>query len=276
MDRGYRVLGNGRVRPPGATPLPPVESPPVRVVAPVAVKNDPPVIQQIAVGVARAEVDQNVPVTATIVDHESPSSSLTYTWKANAGTFTGSGPAVTWRLAKGSVPTPVNVTISLEVTDAYQDFDPNGLPIPREHHVTAAAAPFPAHDSRAEFTKMGVDFLVTYFGHSDVSPKDCLVDFSDTCRGKADELGDIVQNRSLFLILNAEAHVDQIDFNPAMDHADITAPCTFQDRELKTGREGITIGNCTMAAVYKGQRWWLCDSHLRGSHTVLSAPLNPK
>ncbi len=118
----------------------------------------------------------------------------------------------------------MTVTIGLEVTDAYQDFDANGLPVPREHRVTATAPLLLVDDSRAELTKMGVDFLVKYFGHSDVSPKDCLVDFADDCRGKADELNDIIQNRSLFHILNADAHVDEIDFNPGMDHADITAP----------------------------------------------------
>ena len=41
------------------------------------------------------------------------------------------------------------------------------------------------------------------FSASNVSPDACLVDFSDNCRGKSDELSDIEYNRSHFFILGA-------------------------------------------------------------------------
>ncbi len=246
-----------------SSPTPPTTTTTTTTTIPVV--NTPPVINGVTVGVTRAEVDTDVPVTASVQDAETPIANLTFVWTANAGTFTGTGPSVTWRLPKGSVTTPIAVTISLEVIEHYQDTDPSGHLITRTNDVKASAAPIAVDDSPAEISNMAVTFLVTYFGDSSVSPAACLVDFSDNCPGKAAELGDIVANRATFIIHSAVAHVANIQFDAAMDFANIDAPCTFHDRRLDNGQMGTSDGQCLLTAVYENQRWWLCDSHYQSN-----------
>jgi hypothetical protein len=233
--------------PPGGGNVPPVT-------------NAAPVISAIAVDVAdRVEVNQDIDVTAAVTDAETPTASLQFIWTANAGTFTGSGPSVKWRLTKGSVATPVDVTISLEVVESYADVDSRGQPITSTNRVKKTAAPFRAHDSVAELSDMTIRFLVDYFGHSDVDADACLVDFWDDCPGRAAEHSDIENNREMLTIQSAEAHVDSVTFDDE-DNADIVAPCRFEDTLKSTGKSGVTRGNCLLTGVYHDGRWWLCDS----------------
>ena len=237
------------------TPLPEVASP-------RPVQNAAPVLTAITTSVLRAEVNQDVEVTASVMDMETPLDRLEFRWTATAGTIDGAGPHAVWRLAGGAM-TPRDVTIDLEVVERYADFNAAGVPVTSEHHVTGSAAPLRVHDSPAEIGRMALAFLVDAFGHSNVSPSACLVDFSDTCPGKAEELSDVEANRRTFVILDASARVASVTFNPGMTYADVVAPCTFHDRRLDNGQVGTTDGDCLLTAVYQSRRWWLCDSHFR-------------
>jgi hypothetical protein len=227
--------------------------------------NNPPVINAIRVSASRVEVEQDVEVTADVTDAETNPDQLTYEWTATAGTLSGSGRSVHWKLAKGSAQTPLDVTITLVVIERYTEVQ-NSVVVSRENRVTQAAEPLRAHDSEAELTKMSLTFLVDYFGNSSVSPDACLVDFSDSCRGKVDELHDIERNRQTFVILSAEARVANIWISPDRMSAEVTAPCVFHDKEIATGKEGTAKGDCFLTAVYERNRWWLCSSSfLNGS-----------
>lgn len=239
---------------PAATPTPTPSQP---------VVNAPPVIQSITVGTTRAEVGQDVTLTAAVADAETPVDKLSFVWTAPVGQFSGSGATVTWRLPQGAAATPVDVAATLQVVEQYQDVDSAGRPITRENRVSADAAPIRVHDSPAEIATISIRFLVDYFGNSSVSPDTCLGDFSDNCRGKADERNDIEANRRNFVILSAAAHVDSIAFDSAMTSADVVAPCTFHDKRLDTGALGTSDGDCLLTAVYENRRWWLCESHFR-------------
>jgi hypothetical protein len=252
---GWTACSRGSTSP---SPLPQVPQTPV----PQPVQNAWPVISAVTASVARAEVNQDVDIVADVSDAETPSGALDFRWTASAGDITGSGPRVTWRLAAGAT-TPQDVTITLEVVEHFADYTLAGAPTTSEHRVSRSAAPIRVHDSPAEIGKMALAFLVDYFGHSEVSPSACLVDFSDSCRGKAEELSDIEANRRTFVILDASARVDRISVDAGMTYADVIAPCTFRDRRLGTGYEGTTDGDCLLSAVYEDRRWWLCDSHFR-------------
>ncbi len=175
---------------------------------PPPVVNNAPVIRSIGVALSRVEVEQDVDVTAEVENTETNPDQLTYEWSATAGTFTGSGRTVRWRLPKGTTPTPVDVTITLTVIERYTEVV-NSVVVTREHRVTSAASPFRAHDSDAELRRISIEFLVYLFGNSTISPSACLVDFSDSCRGKQDELRDIEHNRATFVILSAQATVGE-------------------------------------------------------------------
>ncbi|MEZ5318587.1 MAG: hypothetical protein R2752_14400 [Vicinamibacterales bacterium] len=218
----------------------------------------PPVIRSVTTTVTRVEVDQDVTVTAVVEDAEKTTSQLTFEWSASVGTIQGAGTTATWRLPKGTAMTPADVVISLTVVDGYQVIE-NGQIVSREYRVSADAAPFRVHDSVAEISKMVVTFLVDYFGNSNVSPDDCLVDFSDSCSGKDAELDDIVRNRAERLIFSAAATVERVTIDsPTM--ASIEAHCRWEDEELSTGLKGVAEGDCELTAVYEMQRWWLCTS----------------
>jgi hypothetical protein len=118
------------------------------------------------------------------------------------------------------------------------------------------------NDSVAEITKMSIRFLVDLFGDSNVSPEACMVDFSDTCKGKDDELSDIRDTRSQMVMRKAEAQVSKIEFHSSMNWAEITAPCTFHDTSRANGRLHYASSNCLLTAVYDKPRWYLCDSHI--------------
>ncbi|MCC7007343.1 MAG: hypothetical protein IT184_00855 [Acidobacteria bacterium] len=228
---------------------------------PQPVNNAPPVIQTVSVaaGSGRLEPDTDVEVTAQVQDAESTPASLTYVWSATVGTFTGSGPAVKWRLASGVVSAPTAVVVRLEVVERYQSYDAAGNAITKENRVSKDAAAFIVHDSVAEISKITVRFLVDLFGNSNVPAEACVVDFWDDCRGKSDELGDIQVNRQLFQVLSAQATVQSVTFRNA-NTADVVAACRWQDRVIANGSQGVSEGPCLLTAVYHNDRWWLCSS----------------
>lgn len=250
----------------GSTTSAPTPPPPTPVV------NTPPVINAISVPVTRAEVEQDVTVSADVSDAESAVDTLIYVWSANVGSLSGSGRTAAWRLAKGAATTPADVVITLTVVERFQDRDARGAAITRENQTMKNGSPFRVHDSNAELTKMATTFLVDYFGNSSVSPEACLVDFSDSCPGKKAELADIEDNREEYVQLSAKATVASITYDPTRTRADILAPCTFRARNKKTGHIGTVTGDCALTAVYETKRWWLCDSRFNNGRVVEGSP----
>jgi hypothetical protein len=241
----------------GPAPVTPTPTPSPAL--PVPAPATPPVVKAVTTGVTRVEVDQDVAVTADIEDAEKAPSQLTFIWTASVGTIQGGGPTATWRLPKGTAMTPADVVITVTVVDAYQVVE-NGQLVSREYRVSGNAAPFRVHDSIAEISKIAVTFLVDYFGNSNISPDDCLVDFSDDCDGKELEYEDIVMNRNDRLIYSAQAVVTDVTLT-GPDAASVVAWCRFEDEELATGLKGVASGDCLLTAVYEQKRWWLCSSN---------------
>src|SRR5262245_17855378 len=216
----------------GSNPIQPTPPPPGPVI-PAPVTNTAPVVSGVTVSASRAEVDQLVSVSVGVTDAETPVDTLTYNWTANVGSFVGTGRQVQYRLPKGAV-TPVNVTIAVEVVERYTDYNQTtGAPFTRENRVSATApSTLRVHDSPAEVSTIAVRFLVDYFGNSAISPDMCVSDFWDGCRGKQDELNDIVNNRKNFRLISAQAHVATMSFDPTMTSADLNVYCDFHDVNL--------------------------------------------
>jgi hypothetical protein len=227
-----------------------------------------PVVSKVTVAATRAEADVDVAVSADVQDAEKSPDALTYVWSATAGTFSGTGRSVTWRLPAGSTTTPVDVTISVTVIEPYQALEGSQL-VNREHRVTQTAAPFRAHDSKAEITKMVRTFLIDLFGDINKSPDACLVDFSDSCPGKEAERGDIVRIRNEYAaILQVQVGTPQIGINAAGTFATISAPCVFLSRFKNGTLDGPWAGDCELTAVYERNRWWLCSSQFENEVLV--------
>ena len=238
-----------------SSPTPP--SPPI---PPTVKLTTPPVIRSITVPTARVEAGQDITITAVVEDAETPLSQLSFVWSANAGTFTGTGPAVTWRHAPG-LTAGVNVVITLTVLDKHKEVE-NNVIVEREYRVVGQAAPFRVHDSAAEMKELSRKFLLDLFGNSRIPPADCLVDFSESgrcARGKQAELEDITENRRLVQIRSGRIHSQQF-VSEGADAARVISVAEFFSVWLATGEGGIALGDFTLTGIYELNRWWLCES----------------
>jgi hypothetical protein len=263
---GVAVLGlswfaacGGSPNGPGPINPPPPPPPPV---------NTPPVIDSITASASRTEVDTDVTLTATVRDAETPVSQLTYAWSADAGTFTGTGATVTWRVAKG-ITTPVDVAIKLTVTENYGSGQQNT--------VSGTSPAVRVHDSPAELTSLSMGFLGD-FANSSVSPSTCVRNFSDGCSGKADEKRDIESNREHFTIVNSSLRMRDVRIAGSQLSANMRVECSFTsridkcepaDKSCVVGKVGTVAGDCLLTGVYEQQKWWLCTSNFSGSQVAL-------
>jgi hypothetical protein len=239
----------------------PIRPTPVVVRGGAAAGNAAPVVRSVSVSARTVEAGEAVSVSAVVEDADTAPGGLTYEWQASAGVISGGGATVTWRLPPGETATPTMVAITVTVVEAYAGIGPSGKLASLEHRVSAQAPSIRAHDSVAELGRMALTFLVDYFGDSRVSPDACLVDFSDTCPGKADERRDIVNNRQQYVILEAQATIADVRITDRLAFATVAAQCSFRSRDVVTGAVGTVVGDCVLTAIYEADRWWLCTSH---------------
>ena len=246
-------------------------------IAPQQVNNDPPVIQSVAARGLKpneppnfADLSEEIAVTATVTDKESTADRLVYEWSGTDGTFSGSGPSVRWR-APSSGATPFVTNLKLTVVDRFQTTDGSGLPITFEHRVER---PFTVkvHDSAREVGEMTTLFLEN-FSKSSVSVNEVMKDFLVGCYGTAAERQDVIDNRNEFTITSYSVGTPSVTIN-------FGGTCAFRSRpgdacsntrvswtsiSKDTGRTGTASGVDQVAAVYRQDRWWLCDSQFNGS-----------
>ena len=212
----------------------------------------PPIIASISGPTSRREAGVDIPLVAVVQDAETPVADLSYAWAANVGTIIGNGARATFRMASG-IQKGVDVVVTLTVTENRKN---------REFKVVGQATPFRVHDSVAELKEISRRFLMDLFGHSDIPPIGCLVDFSENgpCKqGRADELQDLINHRRDYGVLDRRMNGQQVVFT-GTDSARVDNDAWFMDRYFPTGKIGTTTGNFPLTAVYETQRWWLCAS----------------
>jgi hypothetical protein len=241
-------------------------------VAPQQINNDPPVIQNItALGLKPneppnfADLGEEIAVIATVIDKESPADRLVYEWSGTDGSFVGTGPSVRWR-APASGSTPFVANLKLTVVDRFQTTDGSGLPITFEHRVERTFT-VKVHDSIREVGGMATLFLEN-FSKSSVGVDEVMKDFLVGCYGTADERQDVIDAREGFV-------VTAYSVGPPTVTVNFNGRCSFRNRagdacsnsavswtstEKATGKSGTVSGTDQVAAVYRENRWWLCDS----------------
>jgi hypothetical protein len=228
-----------------------------------------PVVESISVSADRVEVDSEITLTANVKDQETPVEQLKYEWKAAAGSFTGDGASVKWRAPK-DIKTPVDYDITLIVTEPYGAPDSFGT---RQQNVTTASVPtVRVHNSSKELGDLSLQFL-SDFANSTISASTCVRDFTDSCRGKSDERGDIEANRVHFEILSSSLSLRSVTVASSGLTANMTVACSFTsrikacdpgDKACVVGDVGTAKGDCILTGKYENRRWWLCDSHFAG------------
>ena len=250
----------------GPTPVPqPSPSPP----SGGGSVNLAPVIDTIALSSERTEIDSEITLTANVKDEETPVEQLKFGWKADGGTFSGEGASVKWRAPK-DIKTPADYTIALTVTETYGVPDSTGV---RPQNVATGTSPsIRVHNSPKELGDMSLLFLAN-FANSSVSTSACLHDFSDSCRGKAEEKSDIDINRAYYLILSSALELKSVSIGSNRSTANMTVACAFTSRIVNcsatdpyapacnmVGSTESVRGDCNLTSVYEQKRWWLCDS----------------
>ena len=231
--------------------------------------NVAPVIESITPSSDRVEVDNEITVTAVVTDHETPIDQLKFEWKVDAGTFTGTGPSVKWR-APTDIKTPTDYEIRLTVTEVYGT--PNSAGARPQNVSTGSVPAIRVHNSPKELGDLSIRFL-SDFANSSIPASTCVRDFSDSCRGKSDERGDIEANRVHFEILSSSLTLKSVSVAASGLTANMVVACSFTsrikacdagDKTCVVGDVGTAHGDCILTGKYEDRRWWLCDSHFIG------------
>lgn len=213
----------------------------------------------------RVEADQEVQVSAAVQDAETALDQLTYAWSSSplTGSFSGATAQVRWRAPKLAT-SPSLVTLALTITEKYTS---GGQ---AKENTVSGSTQVHYNDSTAETSKLSMDFLKDFTTY-EVSPEQCVRNFSDSCRGKADELSDIRNNRALFVIAGGNFSVANVNLSSDRTFANITAPCTFYDTRKDNGKHETVVGTCRLTSVYEDWQWRLCESNFDWIGTTTNA-----
>lgn len=249
--------------------------------APSASTNQPPIVSGISSRSARprapnafADLDDTLTLTATVTDPETPADQLRYEWSSDTGTFAGTGREVTWR-APAQATTPAEVRLNLTVVETYQTVNAQGLPVSAEHRVPGLFT-VRLHASAKEVRDLAVEFLRD-FSEQRLPPDQVVRGFTDTCRGKRDELDDVRDNQAEFTITSFSVEpnppVDVAFGGVCRDRGRTGDACTYvnvrwESIEKANGRRWVTMGVDQVSAVYENSRWRLCDSDFLGTATI--------
>jgi hypothetical protein len=210
---------------------------------------------------SRTQVDagQEVEITAVAEDAQTPAGQLLYEWAAQpaGGSFMGQGSTVRWR-APTDGPVPGDYTIAVTVRDLALS-------------ATGTTSPIRVNDAEREMRQLVETFLVD-FSDSSKTPEFCVRNFTDSCRGKREELVDIQNNRRDFTILSEKHRIDEVDLNSGwplctaptgpQSCALVVSAVDWLSRYNPTGAILRSRGDSVITGIYEDatRKWWLCDS----------------
>lgn len=228
------------------------------------------------------DLSSSVTLSAAVSDSETPPSSMTFAWTVPAGAISGTGANVTWQLPASLATTPSAVSVSLTVTEAFSE---NGV---QHRNVSTASFAADAHDSSTEILDQAYRFL-DLFSQSSVPPATVMTDFYGGCEGAANELADTEKNRRVYRYRSYTlTRLPPVTFNygqlcatpKGAFRADACAVIEahwvadvimdYPPEEVRAGDVVFTDGRDYLTSVFRGGRWWLCDSTWQGESVVQS------
>lgn len=209
---------------------------------------------------AFADYGETIQLTLAIQDAETPAAQLAYQWRACDGTFAGTGPQVDWTApAIGSLPS--NCTIDVTVTDG--------------PHVLTRSIVVRLHNSIAEVTALALEFL-TDFANSTIPAVTVVRNFSDSCKGKADELEEVENNRRVYRIESYTYGTPSVTvgfggvcpFRGRTADACFRMPAGWISKKVIDGSTEVVTGVSHVTGVYLNSEWRLCNSDYGSTSTV--------
>lgn len=229
--------------------------------------NIAPVIQSITAQGRRprqpasyADYGETIQITLVVTDAESAATQLGYQWRPCDGTIAGTGPQVEWTApAIGSLPS--TCTIEVTVTDG--------------PHVLTRSIVVRLHNSIAEVTALAMEFL-TEFADSKIQAATVVRNFSDSCKGKVDELEQVERNRRDYRILSHTYGTPSVTvgfggvcpFRSRSADACFRMPAGWISTKVIDGSTEVVTGVSHVTGVYRNSEWWLCDSDYGSTSTV--------
>jgi hypothetical protein len=237
------------------------------------VQSAPPVVTAVVARGTRAnepagfaDLNEEIAVTATVQDPDTPADQLTFEWAAPAGTFSGTGAAVKWRApVSAAVPTVIALTVTV--------IDP-------ANRVTGSTT-VSLHDSVKEVGDLSRQFLLEFSDSTIRSPEFVVRNFSTSVRCaklRQNELEDVAKNREFYLIESSSIGGATVNFqfggkpcsypkiDPANGDACAAVPatwaslCLVTNVECKKGERGSVSGIDYVSAVLEDSAWRLCGS----------------
>ena len=205
-----------------------------------------------------ADYGETITVTAVVEDAQTPLAQLRYEWVACGGTFSGTGLQVQWT-APASGGLPSTCTVELIVSDGSR--------------VGTGSVAVRLHNSANEVGNMALLFLEE-FADSTIPAATTVRNFSDSCKGKTEELEEVIFNRNT-RIINSHIYgtpAVTIAFGTAC-RSKIVDACVVTSVQWNStvkadGKLEIATGISTITGIYRDSRWWLCDSMADGSSTL--------
>jgi hypothetical protein len=233
--------------------------------------NRPPILQGIdAQGTRRnepsrfADLNEEILVTALITDAETSPDALIFEWTADQGTFSGTGRVLRWKAPEAGG-TPRAATLKVTAIERFQIANDAGVPVNQEHRVEGSTV-VQVHDSAKEVGTLVTRFLEN-FSRSSVPTSTVMQDFFPTCYGTATERDEVERNRRELIITSSFVGPPAVTVN-------FGAVCPFRDKpgdacsnsevrwtsDVRAGGSESVAGFDHVAAVYRAEQWWLCDS----------------
>lgn len=234
-----------------------------------AATNTAPVIKSISVQGTRpgeppnfADLGETIRITGVVEDAETAPVNLTFEWKATCGgVFSGTGAQIQWQVPAAAT-APQACTIDLTVIDGA--------------HRVSSSAPVRVHDSPREMRNLALLFL-TEFANSTIPAATTVRNFSDSCKGKADELKDVADNRARYVIneykygepsttiaFGGVCVVSSTRIRSGVDACTKT-PAEWRSTIKESQKAELAVGTSYITGVYRESRWWLCDSDFQGT-----------
>jgi hypothetical protein len=220
-----------------------------------------------------ADTGEELTVTATVDDPDTPFDRLSYQWTADTGTFSESGASVKWS-APADVQTPATITLNLTLSD-------------NTGNSTTGSTTVVVHNSVKEIGDLAREFLLD-FSDSNKPAAFVVRNFSKSPRcepGRDEEFDDVDRNRREFHIDSSEIRSPVVTFQfggfpcsytPQPGDACAAVPSAWESTCLagasscKPGEKSTVRGIDYVTASYEGNEWRLCASYFQSAGSVRS------
>ena len=209
-----------------------------------------------------ADYGETITISAVVEDAQTPAAQLKYEWVACGGTFSGTGAQVQWT-APAVAGLPSTCTVELVVSDGSR--------------VGTGSVVVRLHDSMNEVANLALLFLEE-FADSMIPAETTVRNFSDSCKGKTEELEQVTYNRNTRVINSHVYGIPKVTVafgaicgvgkKIKTGDACVVTSVEWNSTVKETNLPEIAKGVSYISGIYTDSRWRLCDSLYDGKSSL--------